>query len=598
MNYPLTLAQILEHAHRIHGDKHVITSLPDGTLHRYNYTALYERVKRLATAIAQLGIQCGDRVATYAANTYQHLELYYAVPCIGGVLHPLNVRLSPVQLARIVREAEDKLIFVDSEFTEQFRAFQNKIAYERGIYFDSRSADADVPYERLLSAASPTYRWDIRDENWPMGLCYTSGTQGEPRGVLYTHRSMFLHTLAVNQADVFGVTEADVVLPLVPMFHAMAWGLPYASMFAGADLVLPGAKPACIANLIAETAVTIAAGVPTVWADAYPKLRDRKQDISTLRRLIVGGEAMPMPLIEAYETELGVEVCHAWGMTEMSPTGTLSKLRGSHRNLLDTQKWRIKAKQGRPIPGVELRLATETPNGFTELPWDGETIGELQVRSPWTANHYYKTEPTAEHFTTDRWLRTGDMATIDAEGYVQIVDRAKALIRSGGESISSIALETGLLKHPYVGEAAVVGIADEKWGERPLAVVTLTPVVAVSNPSPVGSVSNRAAVGSVSNRTDESSVSNRAAVGSVSNRTDESSVSNRAAVGSVSNRTDEDIANSLRQHLASEFPKFWIPDKFIFVDEIPKTSVGKTDKRALLAQLANQNLLDTRSIDC
>lgn len=241
-----------------------------------------------------------------------------------------------------------------------------------------------------------------------------------------------------------------------------------------------------------------------------------------MRRLIVGGEAMPLSLIEAYEKELGVEICHAWGMTEMSPTGTFSKLRGAHRSLSDAEKWRIKAKQGRPIPGVELRLAAETSNGFTELPWDGETVGELQVRSPWTANRYYKVEPTAEHFTTDKWLRTGDMATIDADGYMQIVDRAKALIRSGGESISSVALEAVLLKHPCVHEVAVVGIPDEKWGERPFAAVVLA------------------------------------------------------------EQTNENISDILRQQLASEFPKFWIPDQFVFVDEIPKTSVGKSDKRAIL----------------
>lgn len=525
MDYPLTLAQILEHAHRIHADKHVTTRLPNGTLHRYNYATLYQRVKRLANALTELGVQRGDRIATYAANTYQHLELYYAIPCLGAVLHPLNVRLSPTQLARIVREAEDKLAFVDSEYVAQFQPLQDKIDFLQPVYFGPKSADTDTSYEELLSDAKSAYTWDIRDENSAMGLCYTSGTHGEPRGVLYTHRSMYLHTLAANQTDVFGLTEADVVLPIVPMFHAMAWGLPYTSMFAGADIVLPGARPTSIADLIADTGVTVAAGVPTVWAAAYPELRKRKTDISSLRRVIVGGEAMPPALIEVYEKELGVEICHAWGMTEMSPTGTFSKLRSKHQNLPDTEKWRIKAKQGRPIPGVELRLAAETTDGFKELPWDGETIGELQARSPWTANRYYKIEPTSEHFTNDGWLRTGDMATIDAEGYVQIVDRAKSLIRSGGESISSIALETALLKHPYVQEAAVVGIPDEKWGERPVAVVVCT------------------------------------------------------------EQADENISDILRQQLASEFPKFWIPDKFICVDEIPKTSVGKSDKRTILMQL-------------
>jgi fatty-acyl-CoA synthase len=527
MNYPLTLAQILEHTHRIHGDKRVRTVLPNGKMRGYTYAALYDRVKRLANAITELGIQRGDRVATYASNTYQHLELYYAIPCIGAVLHPLNVRLSAAQLARIVHEAEDKLIFVDGAFAEQFEVLRDKIGCKRIVHFNLMPTDTDVPYEQLLREARPTYTWDIQDENWAMGLCYTSGTQGKPRGVLYTHRSVFLHTLAVNQADVFGLTEADVVLPLVPMFHAMAWGLPYACMFAGADMVLPGPKPTCLADLIAGNGVTIAAGVPTVWAKAYPELRKRRRDISSLRRLIVGGEAISPTLIEAYEKELGVEVCHAWGMTEMSPTGTFSKLRGAHQNLSDAKKWQIKAKQGRPVPGVELRLATGTSTDFAELPWDGETVGEVQVRSPWTASCYYKSEPTTEHFTADGWLRTGDLATIDAEGYMQIVDRAKALIRSGGESISSVALETALLKHPQVLDAAVIGVPDEKWGERPLAVVVPT------------------------------------------------------------EQTHEDISDDLRQRLAAEFPKFWIPDRFVFVDEIPKTSVGKSDKRAIFAMFAS-----------
>ena len=527
MNYPLTLAQMLEHAHRIHGDKRVQTVLPNGKMHDYTYAVLYERVKRLANVITELGVQRGDRVATYAANTYQHLELYYAIPCIGAVLHPLNIRLSAVQLAQIVHEAEDKLIFVDGMFTEQFEELRHKIGCKQIVRFNLNPADTDTFYEQLLGEVEPAYTWDIQDENWAMGLCYTSGTQGEPRGVLYTHRSMFLHTLAVNQADVFGLTEADVVLPLVPMFHAMAWGLPYACMFAGADMVLPGPKPTCLANLIAENGITVAAGVPTVWANAYPELLRRRKDISSLRRVIVGGEAASPTLIEAYEKELGVEVCHAWGMTEMSPTGTFSKLRGTHQNLSDAKKWRIKAKQGRPVPGVELRLAPEASTNFTELPWDGETVGEVQVRSPWTANRYYKSEPTTEHFTDDGWLRTGDLATIDAEGYMQIVDRAKALIRSGGESISSVALETALLKHPRVLEAAVIGIPDEKWGERPLAVVVL----------------------------DE--------------------------------QARKKILDDLKQRLAVEFPKFWIPDRFVFVDEIPKTSVGKSDKRAIFAMFAS-----------
>ena len=545
MNYPLNITRILEHARRIHGDKRVTTYSSD-VLQGYTYAEFYRRVQRLANVLIRRGIRPGDRVATYALNTYQHLELYYAIPCIGAVLHPLNVRLTAAQLAEIVREAEDKLVFVDDRFASQFEELQEEIGCLPRIFFSPESDD----YEPLIAAAEETETWDIRDENWAMGLCYTSGTSGEPRGVLYTHRSMFLHTMAVNQADVFGLTEADVVLPLVPMFHAMAWGLPYASLFVGADLVLPGdAKPAQIAALIAETGVTVAAGVPTVWGKVYPELQKRARDIASLRLIIVGGEAMPMTLIKAYEKELGVEVRHAWGMTEMSPTGTLSTLRREHQNLSDTEKWQVKALQGRPVPGVEIRLMEEkrssdeltgmhrdqegsptvlhrdqegSPTGeekrsSEELPWDGETVGELQVRSPWTANSYYKTEPMPEHFTADGWLRTGDIATINPEGYVQIVDRAKALIRSGGESISSIALETALMEHPQVLDAAVIGIPDEQWGERPVAVVVC----------------------------------------------------------------ESNVASQLKACLATQFPKFWIPDRFIFVDELPKTSVGKSDKREI-----------------
>ena len=357
MNYPLTLAQILEHARRIHGDKRVHTVLPNGKRHSYTYAVLYERVKRLANAITKLGVQCGDRVATFASNSYQHLELYYAVPCIGAVLHPLNVRLSAVQLAQIVHEAADKFIFVDGVFAKQFEELHDKIKCEGIVHFNL--ADSDALYEKLLREVESAYTWDIQDENWAMGLCYTSGTQGEPRGVLYTHRSMFLHTLAVNQADVFGLTEADVVLPLVPMFHAMAWGLPYACMFAGTDMVLPGPKPKCLTNLIAEHRITVAAGVPAIWAKAYPELQRRRQDISSLRRVIVGGEAMSPALIEAYEKELGVEVCHAWGMTEMSPTGTFSKLRGAHRNLSDTKNGELKQNRADPFQALNFDLQME-----------------------------------------------------------------------------------------------------------------------------------------------------------------------------------------------------------------------------------------------
>ena len=524
MNYPLTLEKILEHTYLIHGDKHVSTLLPNGKIHCYNYSTLYRRVKQLSNAIAALDISPGDRIATFASNTYQHLELYFGIPYIGAVIHPLNVRLAPTQLETIVKEAEDKLIFVDGLFVDQYAKLQQQIDCTHTILINNTvrgisDNDVFIKYEQLLTEANDDYTSVIQDENSAMALCYTSGTNGEPKGVVYTHRSMFLHTLAVNQADVFGLTESDVVMPLVPMFHAMAWGIPYAAMFAGADLVLHGYDQEQIVNLIVETGVTVAAGVPTVWAKHFPELLIRKQDIKSLHRIIVGGEAMPVSLIEAYEKELGVEVRHAWGMTEMSPTGTFSILRKAHHKYSEDKKWEVKAMQGRPIPGVQIRLSNGNDN---ILPWDGNTIGEIQVRSPWTTSCYYKNEPTLEHFTADGWLRTGDLATINPEGYMQIVDREKALIRSGGESISTVALEAVLLKHPQVVEAVVIGVPNEQWGERPIAVIVL------------------------------------------------------------SYQSDENITEILKQHLTTQFPKFWIPGQFIVVDEIPKTGIGKTDKQAIL----------------
>ncbi|MYF98308.1 long-chain fatty acid--CoA ligase, partial [Candidatus Poribacteria bacterium] len=382
-----------------------------------------------------------------------------------------------------------------------------------------------IDYEKFISEADYCYFPDIQDENCAMALCYTSGTNGEPKGVLYTHRSMYLHTLAVNHTDVFGLTESDVVMPLVPMYHAMAWGVPYATMLSGAELVLHGSSQENIVDLIYETGVTVAAGVPSVWKRHLPEMIRRKHEISSLKRIIVGGESIPISIIETFEKELGIEMRHAWGMTEMSPTGTISTLRKAHEEHSADKKLNIKAMQGRPIPGVQVRLMNGTDD---ILPWDGISVGELQVRSPWTISSYYKTEPSLEHFTEDGWLRTGDLATINSEGYIQIVDRMKSLIRSGGESISSIALETYLMTHPQVKDSVVIGVPDELWGERPIAVVVLA------------------------------------------------------------TKTDEDITEILRQHLANEFPNFWIPDRFIFVDEIPKTGVGKADKQKILRMIASQ----------
>lgn len=532
MTYPMNITQILDHVNNIHSDKHIHTLLHNGKLHTYTFRDFCERVFNVMNALIDYGINPGDRIATYAANTYQHLELYYAIPCIGAIINPLNIRLGPKQLAEIVKEADDKLIFVDENLWNTFSKLQEEIEFVPTIRMNSQVKNVyiedklSLEYEEFLTMGEEKSRLDIQDENWGMALCYTSGTTGEPRGVLYTHRSMFLHTLAVNQADIFGITEKDVVMPMVPMFHAMGWGIPYAAMFAGADIVLPGTNPENIIDLISELGVTVAAGVPTVWTKLLPELRINANRISSLRRLIIGGETIPSTLIETLEQELGIEVRHAWGMTEMSPTGTFCTLRHSHQTLSDNEKWKIKAMQGPPIPGVQVRITNEKD---TELPWDGDSIGELQVRSHWATSSYYKIGTTPDHFTEDGWLRTGDMATINSEGFMQIVDRAKSIIRSGGESIPSIPLESFLLKHPQVLEVSVVGIPDKTWGERPIAVVILDEGV------------------------------------------------------------NEDIIQLLKQHLATEFPKFWIPDRFVVVDEIPKTGVGKIDKNAILQIVTSKN---------
>lgn len=526
MDYPLTMDRILEHANRIFPKKQIITRLPDGTMHRYSYANLYKRVKRLANALGALGIKPGDRVGTFAWNNFQHLEMYYAIPCSGAVLHTLNIRLAPEQLAYIIGHAEDKLVFVDAALLPLLeRVAPDLKSVEHYVLFNAEAGvETKLPnvlsYETLIAEASEDYGWPVNDETTAMGLCYTSGTTGNPKGVLYSHRSMYLHTMGALAGNALALTEQDVVLPVVPMFHAMAWGLPYECALAGANLVFPGPhlKPAALAQMIEDEGVTIPAGVPTIWTGLYQELKSNPRDISQVRALVVGGAAMPRSLIEAYEKELGVNVVQAWGMTETSPLGTASKLQSHHRDLPEHKKWDVKAKQGYAVSGIEIRIVNDEGE---ELPWNGSTMGELQVRGPWVAKSYFRLQPGPEHFTEDGWFRTGDVATINEDGYMQITDRTKDLVKSGGEWISSVALENALMAHPKVAEAAVIAIPDKKWDERPLAVVANAPGV------------------------------------------------------------DQVTGEELLAYLAPRFHKFWLPDKIVFVDEIPKTSVGKFDKKVL-----------------
>ena len=533
MDYPLTIDRVLEHGNRLYPYKQIRTKLPGGGLHTYTYRDLYGRVKRLCNLLDGLGVAPGDRVGTFAWNNYQHVELYFGAPGAGAVVHTLNIRLFPEQLAFIINHAEDKVIFIDATLLPLIEAIAAEIgAVEHFVLFNTppEGVEAKLPgqihdYEALMAVASEDYSWRVEDENQAMGLCYTSGTTGHPKGALYSHRSMYLHTVGACQAAAIGLIENDVTMPVVPQFHAMAWGLPYAAINAGSDLVLPGPhmQPSALAALIEEERVTVAAGVPTIWNGLYHDLKQNTRDISCIRALVVGGSAMPRSLIEAYEQELGVNVVHAWGMTEMSPPGTISKLLSRHRGLPLRQQWDVKARQGYPISGVEMRIVDDEG---AELPWDGESLGELQVRGPWVARAYYKLEGGGDSFTADGWFRTGDVATITADGFMTIVDRTKDMVRSGGEWISSVELENLLMAHPQVLEAAVIAVPHEHWQERPLAVCVPT------------------------------------------------------------DKTAPPSAETLRSFLEPQVAGWWMPDEFVLIDEIPKTGTGKFDKKVLRERFA------------
>jgi len=533
----LTINHIFERAERFFGHKHVTTAQPSG-LERITYGDWAERTHRLGGVLDTLGMSDDARVATFAWNTSRHLELYFAAPCSGRVLHTLNLRLFPEQLTYIVNHAEDEVIFADSSLLGLLQPLLASFETVRHLVVmqDGRGGLADEPgvpdgievhdYEELLAAADPV-EFAVDDEQRAASMCYTSGTTGNPKGVVYTHRSTFLHTMAAMMADSIGVNERDCVLPVVPMFHANAWGLAHASVAAGADLVMPGPDLSGkgLADLIVDERVTVAAGVPTIWMQVLPELQGR--DTSSLRAIPCGGSAVPKALSEAYRDATGLPILQAWGMTETSPVAAVCNLDGDEMDLPDDDQAELRLSCGRALYGVECRVVE--PDGSEPVPWDGESSGELQCRGNWIAASYYldEGEPGAS-FTEDGWLRTGDVAVVDGRGRVKLVDRTKDLIKSGGEWISSVEMENELMSHPQIAEAAVIGIPDDKWGERPLACVV---------------------------------------------------------VGEGGELSAEDVLEHLRPRVA----KWQLPDRVEFIDEVPKTSVGKFSKKTLRERFTERN---------
>ena len=547
MDFPLTLTHLLERARTFFGRGQVVSRLPDGSLHRYTYADMHGRACKLAGALERLGVKRGDRVATLCWNHHRHLELYMAVPAMGAVLHTLNLRLHPTELAYIASHAEDRVVVVDASLVPLLDKFVAQVPSVKHIIVvrdahrapltpegaSAALADGRLDYEELLAREVDTFAFPVLDENSAALICYTSGTTGNPKGAVYSHRSTVLHTLTACMTDTLGVRETDTVLPVVPMFHANAWGIPFCAVLTGANLIFPGPHldPKELLGMMASERVTLAAGVPTIWLgilamlDAEPK----RWDLSAMRSMVIGGSAAPPSLIDGFAKRHGLEVVHAWGMTEMSPLGTLARVKHHLRSDDAAQTLALRASQGYAVPFVEQRHADE--NG-AQLPWDGVTMGELEVRGPWVVRAYFGGEGK-DRFTKDGWFKTGDVVTIDAEGYVRICDRSKDVIKSGGEWISSVELENALMSHPKVLEAAVFAGRHPKWDERPLAAVVLKAGQSVT-------------------------------------------------------------AEELRAHIAERFVRFWLPDEFLFVEHIPRTSTGKFLKTKL-RELHGDHLLKTPS---
>lgn len=533
---PLTITHLFDRAERYFGHKEVVTATGTGR-ERTSYAEWAARTRRLGGVLDTLGISAEGRVATFAWNTSRHLELYFAAPCTGRVLHTLNIRLFPEQLTYIVNHADDEVIFVDrsllgllAPLLPTFERLRHLVLMDdgKGDIPDDLHGHELLDYESLIGAADPV-EFRVDDERRAASMCYTSGTTGNPKGVVYSHRSTFLHTMGAMTADSLGARESDRILPVVPMFHANAWGLAHAGVASGADLIMPGpdlSGPA-IADLVVEERVTIAAGVPTIWMQVLPALKGR--DTSHLRTIPCGGSAVPKALSEAYREQLGLPILQAWGMTETSPIAAVCRLDADEATLPAEEQAELRTMVGRPSFGVECRVVD--PDTLEPQPWDGESSGELQCRGPWIAATYYDDERAGESFTDDGWLKTGDVAVVDGRGRIRLVDRTKDLIKSGGEWISSVEIENELMAHPKIAEAAVIGVSHPKWSERPLACVV-------------------------------------------------------PAAGETLTK-DEVI-----EYLTPKLAKWQLPDDVVFIDEVPKTSVGKFSKKTLRERFADFVLPD------
>jgi acyl-CoA synthetase (AMP-forming)/AMP-acid ligase II len=523
MDFPLTLTHVMRRAETFFGDGEIVTREPDKSFHRSTHGETLRRARQLAVALQKVGLERGDRVATLCWNHHQHHEAYFGVPCGGFVLHTLNLRLHPSDLNYIASHAGDRAVIVDRALVPLLEQFQPGTPIEHvWVVEDS--------YEELLATADPDeWKDPDLDEREAAAMCYTSGTTGRPRGVVYSHRSSVLHALGVGANNPLGQGFGldDAVMPVVPMFHANAWGYPYLASMQGAKIVYPGPHldPDSLLENMEQERVSWAAGVPTVWMGILARLDEepKRWDLSAMKAMLIGGSAVPRAMIAAFEERHGLRICQGWGMTETSPVASTVALPNDLAKADPETRWNFQATAGIPLPFVEIRVRA----GDEEVPWDGESMGELEVRGPWVAATYFDAPDCADRWTEDGWFRTGDIVSVHPRGFIEIKDRSKDVIKSGGEWISSVDLENALMAHPAVAEAAVIAVPDEKWGERPLAAIVLKDGVTTT-------------------------------------------------------------ADELREFLAPNFAKWWLPERFEFIDEIPKTSVGKFRKLALRERFAAQ----------